>query len=219
MRKVFRLFVIFSVIVLFSSYASGQDKQKAKQSVNKYMTEKYVNYNSGKFGYFKTDYNEDSIHEPNFGNVKYSIIHSYKLGEKKIEDDSFYLDENYIVIKILSKEERIKNIANNFITYLDTTGQLIKQKPIETEVDFDRKQLEISFLKAHMEKQRKDYKKAIEYYTQAIEINSMESNVYFYRGQCYRKIRKKELACNDFNKAKEIGCSIDELEVELKKCK
>jgi tetratricopeptide (TPR) repeat protein len=52
--------------------------------------------------------------------------------------------------------------------------------------------------------QRKDYEKAVKYFTDAIDNNPSSKEAYDYRSQAYKALNKPDLAKEDADKAKEI---------------
>ena len=51
----------------------------------------------------------------------------------------------------------------------------------------------------------KNYNRAIEQYTKAVQINYNDAEAYYNRGKCYKKIGNKQRAKSDFNKANKLG--------------
>jgi tetratricopeptide (TPR) repeat protein len=66
---------------------------------------------------------------------------------------------------------------------------------------------------------KKDYKKAIDYFTKAIELNNQWPNAYFARGYCYAQLGDKENAISDYKKCLSIDEDFSEAKIGLRELK
>ena len=216
-----QLIPTLAIMLLLSSCGLSQDRQKGQQAVTDHMTTKHTDYKPYSFGeFFEQTYPEDIQKEIRTkGQVKYSIVHTYTLVDKKIIDEYFHLDKDYKVLGQLSDEHMLKMTSEMAIEGLENIGSFDSLKTEKKELTDKQREWEILLLTGAMESHRKNYEKAAEHFTHAIQLNLTIGSQYFYRGQCYQKLKKKDLACKDFNKAKELGFTDTELDEGLKKCK
>lgn len=100
------------------------------------------------------------------------------------------------------------------LEYQRSTGERTQASPIDFEImnrDYDyiiQKQPDFTFAyynKANMLVIQRQYRQAIELYTQAIEIDSDFAEAYFNRGLTYIHMDQTELALADLSKAGELG--------------
>ena len=105
MKQLILILGILSVTNLFSQ--NKLDRVKAEASVTKYMTTANKNYNAISFGeFFEQTYPkevQDKLKTKRI--VKYSLVHTYTIGAKKVIDMYFHLDEKYEVVGKLTMDE------------------------------------------------------------------------------------------------------------------
>ena len=104
MKRNFKLFLVILFIIPCSTITIGQDINKAKQSVRTFMENNYKNYKAGSFGEFFEQTYPDEIQKEigTTEKVKYSLVHTYTIGNQIIEKEYFHLDKNLKVIGHLS---------------------------------------------------------------------------------------------------------------------
>ena len=109
MKKYFIYTLLFLFIFLFkiSKAQISINRIKAEESVSEFMTKKNKDYKAITFGeLFEQTYpKEISSKLKTKKQIKYSIIHTYMIGGKKVINSYFHLDDNYVVIGKLTDEE------------------------------------------------------------------------------------------------------------------
>lgn len=113
-----KLFLTITIILTFNNITIGQpllDRIKAEESVKKYMATKMKNYKSLEFGEFFSQYYSESLQKiaKTKEVIKYSIVHTYLLNNKKIVDTYFHLNEAYQVIGKNTMEEMNKLVNDD----------------------------------------------------------------------------------------------------------
>ncbi len=81
------------------------------------------------------------------------------------------------------------------------------------------KQAQAQLLEGDLKMDAKEYKDAVLYYTEAINLNKELTCAYIYRAKAYFKLGENTKACSDVNKANELGCWRPEIDTLLEKCK
>ncbi|MFI5142375.1 MAG: tetratricopeptide repeat protein, partial [Bacteroidia bacterium] len=92
-------------------------------------------------------------------------------------------------------------------------GVKLAKQMIISYCTFTPKTAEDFYMRAQT-KRRKEYKEAIDDYTQAIQLNPKYAEAYYYRGYCKLGAKDKEGACADWKKANELkgGYAKDEID-------
>lgn len=116
--------------ILFASKLFGQnqlDKAKAESSVNKYMSSTTKNYKGLSFGEFfeQTDSKKIQDKLKVKDNVKYSLVHTYKIGSEKITNMYFHLDEKYNVLGKMTFNEMEQMMLNENKNSLDSIMNIL----------------------------------------------------------------------------------------------
>lgn len=114
--------------VIVSSCSFGQDRQKAEQAVTKYLISKFDKYTPEGFGeFFEQTYPIEVQEKMNTKrHVKYSLVHSYTVDGKKVENEYFHLDNDLNIIGQLSMQQMTDittSLLNNnefFMNFLDS---------------------------------------------------------------------------------------------------
>lgn len=149
-------------------------------------------------------------------NIKYSVLHTYKIGESSTFNDYFYLDYNYKVKGYISFET-VGNIFFNQLMNVDLTkiDSVIKSNWLKNP---DKYKYDKQFNSGIIEFKQNMYQKASQYFTNAININSSQALAFYYRGLCYKALKNKSMACFDFQMAFELKCIETDLKRLLKDC-
>jgi hypothetical protein len=103
-----QLILIISLFIVSNTFGQDKlDRAKAKASVTKYMTTANKNYKAISFGEFFDQTYPKEVQEKLKTKriVKYSLVHTYTIGTKKIADMYFHLDEKYEVVGKLTFKE------------------------------------------------------------------------------------------------------------------
>ena len=109
--------------------------------------------------------------------------------------------------------------------------KLLKQakKKFKEGLYFDAEELYLSILKinsnqseallqlAFIYQYRKDFNKAIDYYTQFLNLNPSNGKIFYLRAENYKLIEKKDFATKDYEQAKKLGYSEKEYMEEAQK--
>jgi outer membrane receptor for Fe3+-dicitrate len=103
-----QLILIISLFIVSNTFGQNKlDRVKAEASVTKYMTTANKNYKGLSFGeFFEQTYPkevQDKLKTKRV--VKYSLVHTYTIGAKKVIDMYFHLDEKYEVVGKLTMSE------------------------------------------------------------------------------------------------------------------
>lgn len=106
------------IILTFCNISVGQsplDRTKAEESVKKYMVTKTKNYMPIEFGEFFSQYYSESLQKiaKTKEVIKYSIVHTYLINNKKTVDTYFHLNEAYQVIGKNTMEEMMKLVTDD----------------------------------------------------------------------------------------------------------
>jgi len=136
---------------------------------------------------------------------------------------------------------KVKDNVGFYSQTFDKTGNYIwkvklhlKDLKTQKENDYERKttlsiveaksensdlaKFKYELLCASAEDVKGDFKKALDHYNKAMEINPQGKCAYLGRGKIYLKLEKYDLACNDFKKAKAQGCEERELDNLIQHC-
>lgn len=113
-----KLFFVTSLIIAFLTVSFGQtnlDRSKAETSVKNYMAAKSKNYSPLKFGEFFNQYYSHSLQNiaKTSDTIKYSIVHTYMLKNRKIIDTYFHLNSSYSVIGMNTMDEMNKLVNDD----------------------------------------------------------------------------------------------------------
>lgn len=114
-----KIFLALTFILTFCNNISiGQtplDRTKAEESVKTYMTTKAKNYKPLEFGEFFSQYYSEGLQKiaKTKEVIKYSIVHTYMINNKKTIDTYFHLNENYQVIGKNTMEEMTKLVNDD----------------------------------------------------------------------------------------------------------
>lgn len=215
------------LLILLVAPLSGQtlDRPKAEQKVQEYLKAKHNDYQPHSFGEFFQQHDvEDLQREINTTEViAFSLVHSYKLGDKIVKDEYFHFDKNYNILGQISYDRMMELTVGGLKTLLADTTFLNKMKKNETTPGAASSNPgELDMAEGIAYKMMEEYKKAIVSFTSSLKAEpdqKIQAVVYFYRGQCYEKLKKKELACEDYKQAKKLGRVDIELDEKLKGCK
>jgi hypothetical protein len=114
MKQFLTTFQLLILLLILSSCGEPQGRRKAKIVVKDYMTANHKDYKAGDFGeFFEQSYPEEIQREiKTTEEIKYSIVHSYLLNNKKIKDEYFHLDKEYKILGQLSNEKMMKITAD-----------------------------------------------------------------------------------------------------------
>lgn len=221
MKNYFLKSPLVILIFLLSLSVQGQNRKKAEQSVQDYLKTKYVDYKPHSFGEcFTQTYPKDMQREIKATKeVKYSIVHSYKIGDKIIKDEYFHLDKNYQVLGQVSNERMLELASNMVMEALMEKGILDKLSADTTSSKVKENVEESELVNGIMNMQIENFEEAIKHFSKTIELNPKYGNAYFKRGQCYLKLNKNDLACKDFQSSKRLNFVDIELDEALKTCK
>ena len=181
------------------------------------MKAKHKNYQPHSFGEFfeQTDV-QDLQHEiKTTEEIKYSLVHSYKIADTIVKNEYFHLDKNYNVLGQISYDRMMEMT----MSLLMTSSIFDKLKTDTTSSKTETSAGELDMVEGIANMMAERYKDAIANFTSAIKSESINPAIYFYRGQCYEKIKKKNLACEDFKNSKKLGYVDIELDEKLKACK
>lgn len=108
MKKIILLHLLVFVLGLnFFKAQTNYNRQMAQKSVSSYLSLKNKNYKAISFGecFEQTYPNEIEKRLNTDEKIKYSIVHTYMIGETKMIDVYFHLDKNYKVIGMLTNSE------------------------------------------------------------------------------------------------------------------
>ena len=112
------IFLTATIILAFCNISISQtplDRTKAEASVKKYMMTKTKEYKPLEFGEFFAQYYSESLQKiaKTKEVIKYSIVHTYLINNKKTVDTYFHLNENYQVIGKNTMEEMMKLVSDD----------------------------------------------------------------------------------------------------------
>jgi hypothetical protein len=113
-----KIFLTITAIIILCNVSLGQtplDRTKAEEVVKNYMTTKTKNYKPLEFGEFFSQYYSESLQKTAKTKevIKYSIIHTYLIKNKKTVDTYFHLNEHYQVIGHNTMEEMTKLVSDD----------------------------------------------------------------------------------------------------------
>lgn len=211
------------LLILVTSSLSAQtlDRQKAEKLVQEYLKAQHNDYQPHSFGEFFEQHDvEDLQREINTTEtIAFSLVHSYKLGDKVIKNEYFHFDKNYNILGQISFDRMMElSIADLKGLFADTTF-VNKLKNVNTPDTAPSKPGELDMAEGLAYMMMEKYKQAIASFTSSLKADPDQAVIYFYRGQCYEKLKKKDLACDDFKNSKKLGYVDIELDEKLKACK
>jgi lipoprotein NlpI len=211
--KYFSIYIFISIL-LSSNICSAQDDAKAQKAVQNYLAAKYSNYKPHSFGELFIQFYPDAIQKQikTTRKIKYSMTHSYYLGNKIIKDEYFHLDSNYTVLGQLSEASMMELTTNILPEVLSDTLTATSDSLSVP----DPEEFEFATGIAYM--QVENYSGAIKSFSKVIDAHPTDGTTYYYRGQCYLKLKDKKSACTDFQKSKNLGYVDIQLDEYLKKC-
>jgi len=130
-----KIFLTITIIITFCNISFCQpplDRTKAEDSVKKYMATKTKNYKPLDFGEFFSQYYSESLQKIAKTKVviKYSIVHTYLVNNKKTVDTYFHLNELYQVIGKNTIEEMNK-LSNDDLKNNPKFDSILKSLELE----------------------------------------------------------------------------------------
>lgn len=130
MHRYWLTMILATMTLFWTTSLYGQDRIGAEQAVRDYLTSHHGNYKPIGFGEFFVQTYPKEIQEKmgTDGQVKYSLVHSYNVGNKKVRDEYFHLDKDMKVLGQLSSQHMmditmgllLKN--EKFINIIDSMG-------------------------------------------------------------------------------------------------
>lgn len=136
--------------------------------------------------------------EPNNQTYQFALLEALMKQAK-------YDDANKIIETILSKDSKNAYAINNkAIIFYDQKEYVNAISQFDILIKSDSKNYNYIYSRGLCHFNLKNYKKAINDFTAAIKIEET-SNAYFYRGQSFLENNQKTEACEDFQKAKQMG--------------
>lgn len=117
--------LLLSLSIFITSFLFSQEslnRKQAESSVGQYLISKDKHYSSISFGEFFIQTYPEWIGEKlnTDKKVKYSLVHTYKMGATKIVDMYFHLDEKYEVIGNLTSKEMDEMLLKHTQSKLDS---------------------------------------------------------------------------------------------------
>jgi hypothetical protein len=130
MHRYLTTMILATMALFWTTSAYGQDRKKAEQAVIEYLISNHGNYKPIGFGEFfvQTYPKEVRVKMGTDREVKYSLVHSYSAGKKKVRDEYFHLDKDMKVLGQLSSQQMMDITmgllfkSEKFINILDSMG-------------------------------------------------------------------------------------------------
>lgn len=118
-----QLILILSIFIFSNSFGQNiLNRAKAEESVSKYMVKENKNYKALSFGEFFEQTHPKNMQDKlkTKRTIKYSLVHSYTIGNTKTVNMYFHLDEKYEVIGKMTTSEMEKMVVDENKNSLDS---------------------------------------------------------------------------------------------------
>jgi len=133
-----------------------------------------------------------------------SILYFYRaVSKSKLNNYTEAIDDYTQAIH--HNPRKSKYIYHRGLAYFQTGAYENARKDFETTLNMDGANADIYVKLGFLKQQDNELKAAIDDYSKAIELNPKFATPYYYRGLIYLQVLMPDKACNDLQKAMELG--------------